>query len=70
MNKSEERSKKRKEVVEVIIIRREPVNLVARIYNISTRTLSDWLSRYRSGGWGALVEGARKGRKRKLHAVI
>lgn len=66
MSKSEERSKKRKEVVEAIIIRREPVHLVARIYHIPTRTLFDWLSRYRSGGWGALVEGARKGRKRKL----
>jgi transposase-like protein len=70
MNKSEERSKKRKEVVEVIIIRREPVHLVARIYNISTSTLSDWLSHYRSGVSGALVEGARKGRKLKMHAVI
>jgi len=66
MSKAEERSKKRKEVVEAIILRREPVHLVARVYNVPTRTLFDWLSRYRSGGWGALVEGARKGRKRKL----
>ncbi len=68
MSRTEERSKKRKEVVETIIIRHEPVHLVARIYNIPIRTLFDWLSRYRSGGWDALKEGARKGRKRKLSA--
>jgi len=68
MSRANERSNKRKEVVEAIIIRQEPVHLVARIYNIPTRTLFDWLARYRSGGWGALKEGARNGRKRKLSA--
>jgi transposase len=66
MTRVEERSKKRIEAVETIVIRQEPVHLVARIYNIPTRTLFDWLSRYRSGGWGALKEGARTGRTRKL----
>ena len=66
MNRSEARSIKRKEVVEAIIIREEPVHLVARIYKLPQRTLFDWLSRYRSGGWDALKEGARSGRKRKL----
>ena len=68
MTKSELRSKKRKEVVEAIILRQEPVHLVARIYNIPHRTVFDWLSRYRSGGWDALKEGHRKGRNRKLSA--
>jgi transposase len=66
MTRAEELSKKRKEAVEAIIIRQEPVHLVARIYNIPTRTLFDWLARYRSGGWGALKEGTRTGRTRKL----
>lgn len=68
MNRAEARSHKRKEVVEAIIIREEPVHLVARVYNLPQRTLFDWLSRYRSGGWDALKEGARTGRKRKLSA--
>lgn len=68
MTRAEARSQKRKEVVEAIIIREEPVHLVARIYNLPQRTLFDWLSRYRSGGWGSLKEGARAGRKRKLSA--
>ena len=66
MSRSEERSKKRKEVVEAIIVRHEPVHLVARVYKIPQRTIFDWLSRYRSGGWDALKEGQRAGRKRKL----
>ena len=68
MNRAEARSQKRKEVIEAIILRQEPVHLVARIYHLPQRTLFDWLSRYRSGGWDALKEGARSGRKRKLSA--
>jgi len=68
MNIEEARSKKRKEAVEAIVIRHEPVHLVARIYNVSQRSVFDWLSRYRSGGWDALKEGKRMGRKRKLSA--
>jgi len=69
MKPSEIRSNKRKEVVEAIIIREEPIHLVSRIYNIPQRTLFDWLSRYRNGGWDALNEGARSGRKRKISAA-
>ena len=68
MKRSELRSLKRKEVVEAIILRQEPVHLVARIYKLPQRTVFDWLSRYRSGGWDALKEAARSGRKRKLSA--
>ena len=66
MSRADERYEKRKSVVESIIIRHEPVHLVARIHNIPQRTVFDWLSRYRSGGWYALKEGFRAGRPRKL----
>jgi transposase len=66
MNRSELRYKKRKEVVEAILVRNEPVHLVARVYNVPRRTVFEWLARYRNGGWDALKEGARQGRPRKL----
>jgi len=34
MNRAEKRSQKRKEVVEAVTLRKEPVELVARVYNI------------------------------------
>jgi len=66
--RSELRNQKRKEIVDAIIIRQEPVHLVARIYHIPQRTIFDWLSLYRSGGWDALKEGYRSGRPRKVSA--
>jgi len=66
MNKAERRSEKRKEVVEAIILRNEPIVLVARIYNLPQRTIFDWLARYRNGGWHALTESNRKGRPSKV----
>ena len=66
MNRAERRSGKRKEVVEAIIIRNEPIVLVARIYNLPQRTIFDWLARYRNGGWHALTENSRKGRLTKV----
>jgi transposase len=66
--KTELRNQKRKEVVEAIVVRQEPIHLVARIYQIPQRTVFDWLSLYRSGGWGALKEGHRSGRPRKVSA--
>jgi transposase len=66
MKRSEARSIRRKEVIEAIVIRSEPVHLVARIYNIAPRTVFAWLARYRNGGWDALKEGARPGRPRKM----
>jgi len=69
MTRAEARNKKRKEVVEAIILRNEPVQLVARVFNIPVRTVFDWLARYRSGGWHALQEGAKSGRPRKLSAA-
>ena len=66
MTRSELRNQRRKEVIEAIIIREEPVHLVARVFNLPERTVFDWLARYRSGGWDALKEGVRSGRKRKV----
>ena len=62
------RNQKRKEVVEAIVIRQESVHLVARIYQVPQRTVFDWLSLYRAGGWDALKEGRRSGRPRKVSA--
>jgi transposase len=64
--RTELRNQKRRDVVEAIVIRREPVHLVRRIYDIPERTIFDWLSWYRSGGWDALKERVRSGRRRKL----
>ncbi|WPL14652.1 IS630 family transposase [Thiorhodovibrio litoralis] len=66
--KIELRNQKRKEVVEAIVLRQEPVHVVARVYRIPQRTVFDWLSRYRAGGWDALKEGRRSGRPRKVSA--
>jgi len=64
--RTELRNQKRKDVVEAIIIRGEPVHVVARIFKVPQRTVFDWLSLYRSGGWDALKEGRRSGRPRKV----
>ena len=68
MNRAEKRSQKRKEVVEAIALRKEPVEVVARIHNIALRTVFDWLARYRQGGWHALIEKTRQGRPTKVTA--
>lgn len=66
MTRTEARNKKRKEVVEAIITRKEPATLVARVYNTSVRNVFRWLARYRSGGWQALNEGSKQGRPKKV----
>jgi transposase len=66
--RTELRNNKRKEVVSAIVIRQEPVHLVALIFKIPQRTIFDWLSLYRAGGWDALKEGQRAGRPRKVSA--
>ena len=66
--KSEVRNQKRREVVEAVILRKEPATLVARVHNITNRTIFNWLARYRNGGWEALNEGSRRGRPKKVTA--
>ena len=70
MTKSELREKKRKEVVSAIAVRGEVASDVARIYDVPLRTVFDWLARYRAGGWGALSEGSRQGRPRKVSGEV
>lgn len=65
---TELRNQKRRDVVTAIVIRQEPVHVVARVYGVPQRTVFDWLSLYRSGGWDALKEGQRSGRPRKVSA--
>lgn len=66
MPKLDTRNQKRKEFVEAIVLRKEPVALAARIYNIPLRTAFNWLARYRGGGWQALNEKSRQGRPKKI----
>jgi len=66
MKKTALREGKRKEVVEAIILRKETVVLVSRVYKISQRTIFDGLARYRHGGWDGLREGRKSGRPRKV----
>ena len=66
MTRTEARNQKRKEVVEAIVLRKEPATLVARIYNTSVRNVFRWLARYRNGGWQALKEGSKQGRPKKV----
>ena len=47
-------------------LRKESVEVVARIYNIPLRTVFDWLARYRQGGWHALIEKNRQGRPKQI----
>jgi transposase len=66
MNRAEKRSQKRKEVVEAIVVRNEPITLVARVFNTPTRPVFGWLASYRQGGWQALTEKSRQGCPKKV----
>jgi len=66
MDRAEKRSQKRKEVVEAVILRKEPVTVVARVFNAPVRTVFDWLACHRQGGWDALIEKNRQGRPKKI----
>ena len=66
MSKSESRNQKRKEFVEAVVVRNEPVALAARLFNVPLRTAFNWLALYRSGGWHALNEKSKQGRPRKV----
>lgn len=66
MNRSELRNQNRKKAVEAIVIRKEPIAIVSRVFNIPQRTLFRWIARYRQGGWQALKEGSRQGRPKKV----
>jgi hypothetical protein len=56
MQTPELRSQRRKEVVEAVILRNAPATLVARVHNITNRTIFSWLAHYRSGGRDSLKD--------------
>lgn len=66
MSKIEIRNKKRRDVVEAIVNRQEPIHEVARIFNVPQRTVFEWLAWFRAEGWDGLNEKKRSGRPRKL----
>jgi transposase len=66
MDRAEKRSQKRKEVVEAVVVRKEPIAVVSRVFNIPVRRVFEWLARYRQGGWQALTEKSRQGRPKKV----
>jgi len=70
MTRAISRERRRIEVVETIILRGEAIATVVRVFGIPKRTVFNWLSRYRSGGWQALREGKRAGRPRKVSGPI
>jgi transposase len=43
---------------------------VARVLKTSARAIFKWLERYRHGGYDALREGHRSGRRRKVDAEL
>jgi transposase len=67
--KLEARYEKRRAAVEAVRAG-EPISVVARVMKVSARALFKWLERYRHGGYHALREGHRSGRKRKLDAEL
>jgi len=66
MSQLESRNQKRKEFVEAIVIRKEPVVLAARVFSIPLRAAFNWLALYRSGGWHALNKKSKQGRPKKV----
>ena len=58
--------KRRDDVAEAIVNRKEPVHLVARVFNVPRRTVFQWLSWLRAEGWDRYDETKRSGRPRKF----
>jgi transposase len=65
----QQRYERRRAVVEAVL-RGEPIGVVARVFRVAMRSVFDWLSWYRQGGWHALKEGRRSGRPRKVSAEV
>ena len=60
------RNQKRRDVVEAIVNRQEPVHEVVRIFNVPQSSVFDWLAWFRAEGWDGFNEERRSGRPRKL----
>jgi transposase len=63
------RYERRRGVVEAVQ-RGEAVAVVARVFGVAVRSVFDWLSWYRQGGWDALREGSRAGRPSKVSGPV
>ena len=63
------RFKKRQDVV-AAVQRGESATVVARVFGVAIRSVFDWLSWYRHGGWNALREGRRSGRPPKINGNV
>lgn len=59
----------RKSVV-AAVQRGEPIRTVARVYDVAVRSVFDWLSWYRRGGWDGLREARRSGRPSKVSGPV
>ena len=66
MSRIEMRNQKRRDVVGAIVNRKEPIHVVARVFNVPHRTVFEWLSWFRAEGWDGMNEKERSGRPRKL----
>lgn len=64
-----QRFERRKSVVDAVQ-RGESIATVARVYKVAVRSIFDWLSWYRRGGWDALREGRRSGRPSKVSGRV
>jgi transposase len=65
----ETRYQKRRAAVDAVCAG-DSVATVARVLKTSSRAIFKWLERYRQGGYDALREGHRSGRKRKVDAEL
>ena len=61
MSRMDSRNRKRRDVVEAIVNRQEPIHEVARTFNVPQRTVFDWLAWFRAEGWDGLNEKRRSG---------
>lgn len=50
--------------------RGESIATVAQVYDVAVRSVFDWLSWYRRGGWDGLREGRRSGRPSKVSGPV
>lgn len=64
-----ELQKKEKKSLRLSLFARNLFTWLPESIQIPQRTVFDWLSLYRSGGWDALKEGFRSGRPWKVSAV-
>ena len=60
------RNQRRRDVVEAMVNRNEPIHVVARVFNVPLRTVFEWLSWFRAECWDGLNEKKRSGRPRKF----